>query len=88
MQAGKDTSNAFALKVTRKLIMRNSCERIPYRITSPTTHRAYWLKCLTIVRPGARGGCQSCGWTVPIWAGRGDNGSTIRVRMWFPGQVN
>jgi hypothetical protein len=88
LQAGKDTSAAFARKVANRLIMRNSCEHIPYRITSPTTRRAYRLRCITIHRPGMRYGCQSCGWTVITWGGPGDNGSTIRVRVWFPGQVN
>ena len=88
VQAGKDTSAAFARKVTNRLILHNSCEGFAQRITSPTTHRAYWLHCLTIQRPGMRRSCWCGGWTVPVWGGRGDSGSTIRVRMWFPGQVN
>ncbi len=86
VDAGKDTSAAYARKVAR-VMLRNSCEGNLHRIASPTTGRAYRLRCLTIQRFGYTSNARD-GWTVPVWGGRGDNGSVIRVRTWVPGQAN
>jgi hypothetical protein len=86
VQAGEDTSAAYARKVA-SVMLRNSCEGSFHRITSPTNCRTYRLRCLTIQRFGYTSNYRD-GWTVPVWGGRGDNGSVIRVRVWAPGQAN
>ena len=86
VQAGNDTSAAYARKVAW-VMLRNSCDGRFHRITSPTNGRAYRLRCLTIQRFAYTSHYRD-GWTVPVWAGRGDNGSVIRVRVWLPGQAN
>ncbi len=87
VQAGKDTSASFA-RVVARTILRNSCEGTPHRLRSPRNGRYYRLRCLTIVRRGFAASNYRQGWTVPVWGGRGDNGSHIRVRVWLPGQSN
>ena len=86
VQAGNDTSAAYARKVAR-VMLRNSCDGRFHRIASPTNGRAYRLRCLTIQRFAYTSNYRD-GWTVPVWGGRGDNGSVIRVRVWAPGQSN
>ena len=85
VQAGEGTSGAYARKVAR-VMLRNPCDGF-YWVTSPTNGRAYRLRCLTIQRFGYTSDPRD-GWTVPVWGGRGDNGSVIRVRVWAPGQAN
>ena len=86
VQAGEDTSAAYARNVA-SVMLRNSCEGSFQRITSPTNGWTYRLRCLTIQRFGYTSNYRD-GWTVPVWGGRGDNGSVIRVRLWAPGQAN
>ncbi len=86
VQAGKDTSAGFARKLAR-LALSNSCEGRTFRVKSPSTHRWYRVGCLGIERYAYTSNYRD-GWTVPVWGGRGDNGSRIRARVWVPGQSN
>ena len=87
VQAGSDTSASFA-RVVARTMLRNSCEGTPHWLRSPRNGRYYRLSCLTIVRRGYAASNARQGWTIPVWGGRGDNGSHIRVRVWLPGQSN
>ena len=87
VQAGKDTSTGFARKLAR-LALSNSCDGVTtFQVKSPSTHRWYRVRCLGIERYAYTSNYRD-GWTVPVWGGRGDNGSRIRARVWMPGQSN
>jgi hypothetical protein len=71
------------------VILSNSCDGVStFRVRSPVNGKSYRLRCLTIVRRGYAASNVRQGWTIPVWGGRGDNGSVIRVRVLIPGQAS
>jgi hypothetical protein len=85
VQAGKDTSRAFARQVAYAGLGR-PCDGSWWQ-RSPVTSKRYHIRCLGIVRRGYTSYWRD-GWTIPVWGGQGGNGSVIRVRGWIHGQAS
>jgi hypothetical protein len=82
VRAGQNTSCGFARRAAVRVILRQSCYPTPRGVRSPVNRKTYFIHCLGIARPARPRR------TLITYGGRGDHGSSIRVRVVIPGWVN